>query len=610
MRRILHVILILFFLPCPHFSFAVADIEHLSFLQPEQTGGVLHLRVESTPISPLPCCLTLIDSQGKGVWGKDGLGKSFQYPGDARIWVSGDTQINLPAGSYTYIVSRPYAYQTKQGTVDIVSGQTTLLSLTLACVLDLPSLGWYGGDAHQHICHGEKEFAVNAGIACKIAQSEGADWSSFNSAYSSFPDDHPSLDDVRKVCQKMSNAHFLGIVGDEYPKDHLGHMVYLPGDNADWKKEIGYNQYSYPEGHHEDFLHTYIMQEVKNRGGVCLYTHPLREYGGTKESPANIARELPLSLLIAPHLLKSIDWLTDNPVDSRIMQCWSMYLNWGYEIGICAFTDTCYDRKDGRPINKKTYVYLGDQKPSPFRIAQAIQEGKTIASSGPLMTVSVDGEVPGARFAADGQARELQIHAFAPSVDYEDRSVYPYLTQVEIIRNGKTWQLFPLSNIREFQKFIPIQEKENAWYVVRVMSSGKRQVGISSPFYFRSDDFTKPEAWMALARYTILDAKTKKPVEARVISSPGKTLPEENVFRFQQVEPKSQGSIGCPAHHYLHVRAEGYQATSKNLILDVPEIYNELLLPLKREDILNPDYYQKLRDAIQGIHLDIELEKE
>jgi hypothetical protein len=484
-------------------------------------------------------------------------------------------------------------------------------TVQMPLVVDMPAHGWYGGDAHQHIVHGEKEFAVNAHIASKIAQAEGADWCSFNGGWSSVPGENPSLEDMRASFQRESNPRFQAYLGEEYPKDHLGHMACLMGSVTNWHQQIGANAYAYDydAGEHEAYAHFEILEALSEFDALSIYTHPTREWGGTPESPANIARELPFDLLAAPHLVPSIDWMTDHPHDTNAMHVWSMYLDWGYRIGCCAFTDTCYDRHDAAPMKKRTYVYLGEGKPTLANLITAIQEGKTFGTSGPLMLVALDGRVPGHVFTADGAERNLHVRAFAPGVDYTSRSQQPYLDRIEILRNGETWKSIDLGGQKSLEHEISetIQEQETAWYIIKVFGSGNRQVAISSPFYFRANGFKPPEPITANAHIQIIDAQTKQPLQGTIEAISYRK--ENSTVVFEQTVDKQGANLTLSPTFRLRGNAPGYNPNTYSLFFDTPELYRDLILPLQREDLLDPGYYRRIKEAIKNLKITIPLNK-
>lgn len=222
---------------------ATASAEEIIYLI--ENAGKLHLQVFDSDDNPVPCTISLVDSNGDSIRGLDVLGNPFLYPGEPRLWISGDTVLSITPDTYQYTISRPYRYESVSGTIDIQQGKSTNIDIQLNQIIDMPSHGWYVGDAHQHIVHGEKHFAVNVEKAAAIARAEGADWSSFNGYWSSVPGDNPSLDEMRERCQQLSNDNYLALVGEEYPKDHLGHMACMMGNIKDWKEEIGINPYGF-----------------------------------------------------------------------------------------------------------------------------------------------------------------------------------------------------------------------------------------------------------------------------------------------------------------------------------------------------------------------------
>lgn len=586
-----------------------ASSETINFIPPDHPQAArLSIKVSSEGRAPLPACVSLRNASDT-IWGLDAVGKPLTYQNEPRVWISGDTVLSVTAGWYDCVVSRPFEYERSGQGIELRAGETFDLNVVLKRVVDMNALGWYAGDAHQHIVHGEEEFAVNVEVASRIAQAEGADWCSFNSAYSSVPGENPSLDEVREMCRRVSNEHFLALTGDEYPKDHLGHMACLPGSSTNWLEQIGQNEYEPGPGKREELAHFEILRRLRDFGGLSINTHPIREYGGTEDSPSNIARELPFDILCAPDLIPTVDWMTDRPDDPQCMKLWYMYLNWGYQIGVCAFTDTCYDRHDARPMNRRTYVYLGRDDLTQENIIDAIRRGRTFGTTGPLLDVTVDGQPPGTVFKADGSSRTLQVKAFAPRTDYAHRSTRPEIEKVEIIRNGnivrtlspkepETWTLSTEDRI---------QEAESAWYIVKVYSSGENQVAISSPYYFRTADFQSPQPPTAKVKITAVDKETRTPLNGKFeifdyLSDDSASIDEFTTSKLDGAE------INCSPLMRIKALVEGYRPQTKSLFFDT-QIYDEFIYPLRRVDQLDPQYYERLRQALQNLELSFELEK-
>ncbi len=581
--------------------------EEIQLVDNTKPAGKFHITVRDAFTSPLHCCLTLIDEQGNALWGIDGLGKPLTYRQEPRIWISGDTIISVTPGIYDYVVTKPFNHQSAFGKINIKEDHTAHLQIFLEMIAEMQSLGWFAGDAHQHIVHGEKEFAVNLKISSKIARCEGADWSSFNSAWTSMPGENPTLSELRQQAKVLSDERFLALIGDEYPKDHLGHMAFLSGPIKDWYSSLGSNDYSPAEGEHEGFAHFELMKAISEHGGLTVYTHPLREYGGTEESPANIGRELPFDILAVPHLIPAVDWMTDNPHDQAAMDVWSMYLNWGHQIGICAFSDTCYDRHDAAPLNKRTYIHVGDQALTAESIIEAIRKGHTFGTTGPLLPVYLNGKPPGTVFPADGKNYQLNIDVFAPAIDYFDRSSRPHIERIDIIRNGKIYQRwkFEKDNAYFYFRSINIIEEENAWYVVKAFTSGYRQVAITSPFYFRTDDFTPPEPILSKVNVRLYDSQTKKRINGSIDLIDYR---KDHLKLVRTIETHNGEAIfDCSPTLRLRVSANGYTPQTKSIFFDHPALYKEHIKPLKREMMLDKAYYQKIEETLDNVSFDFYL---
>ena len=65
---------------------------------------------------------------------------------------------------------------------------------------------------------------------------------------------------------------------------------------------------------------------------------------------------------------------------------------------------------------------------------RAAAQGRTFATTGPLLLVSVDGKAPGSSLPADGRPRNMHIEAWSSG------AATGGLGRVEILRNGRLFQ--------------------------------------------------------------------------------------------------------------------------------------------------------------------------
>ena len=97
-------------------------------------------------------------------------GKVTPWPHDNRyvFYIDGEYRAELPAGTYTLILSKGPEYQIHQETVTVAAPGGSRINVRLLRRTYLPQTGWYSGDDHIHMTRDEMD---NDAIS-KIMQAE------------------------------------------------------------------------------------------------------------------------------------------------------------------------------------------------------------------------------------------------------------------------------------------------------------------------------------------------------------------------------------------------------------------------------------------------------
>ena len=161
---------------------------------------------------------------------------------------------------------------------------------------------------------------------------------------------------------------------------------------------------------------------------------------------------------------------------------------------------------------ERTFVRLArGAEPTAERVAEAVRAGRTMSSTGPFVFVSVDGRGPGDVLKADGTKRRVVFEAHA-STRRDGR-----ITVLELLRNGKVIRSEPGLGRSFIAAQTDLPERETAWYIVRARSGqGGERVAWTSPVYFEAPGYAPPRPVATLVRGRVTDARTGRPLEARV----------------------------------------------------------------------------------------------
>ena len=175
--------------------------------------------------------------------------------------------------------------------------------------------------------------------------------------------------------------------------------------------------------HYEDYPPNYNQAKgAQEQGGAVSYVHPADRAAFSVVS----CRELPIDLALGQ--VDALDVLS-NAVEVPSMEIWYRVLNCGFRCAISAGTDSFTNRvMHFVPGGGRVYVHV----PGEFSYLKWIanyKKGRSFATNGPMVDLSVNGHRPGAELRLDPDDPTLKIVA-------EARSLVP-IERLEVVANGK-----------------------------------------------------------------------------------------------------------------------------------------------------------------------------
>ena len=153
----------------------------------------------------------------------------------------------------------------------------------------------------------------------------------------------------------------------------------------------------------------------------------------------------------------------------------------------------------------RVYIY-SEEQPTEATWWQAISQGRTVVTNGPLLRASVNAMPPGSVQASyRGQPIPIDI-----GVSLSVREPVDYL---DVIFNGETMYSAKLEDHYKRGEFPPMEIDQSGWLVIRVITAHQKgyRLATTAPFYFEFDG--KPrvsrravdffEGWLAKSKATI-----------------------------------------------------------------------------------------------------------
>jgi len=565
----------------------------------------------------LPCTVTITDVDGQVITESEGLTRGFRSAG---VFAK-----SLPPGRTNLRVTRGPEFKALETSLELRAGETRELELELDRQVDLRARGWFAGDSHVHMIHGEKTIPVDFDQVALAARAEDLQYLSLGHAWAL---DNPTPERLATELARRSTPDCVLTWGLEAPKNYyrgdagrcLGHCWTLgmqgrtAGGTDVIRALLEASAHDY-ESDKPTFANFESHALIHAQGGAVFYTHPARwwtgSWGGEGGYPrqermriSNMAVELPLDVLAGP-TFDGLDLITgagEFAADEKSFRLWSLLLDHGYRVAGTASSDACFDRPGGAvPGAARLYTYL-DGGFSFAAAARAAVEGRTFATTGPLLVVSVDDHSSGSAFSADGRPHTMNLEAWSSG------AVTGGLARVELWRNGELAHAFALeANATSFRTNRVIMEEQTCWYCVRVFGTDqRRQRAISGAFFFDQQPWRPPEPVQARVQIQVVDARTGRTLDAEVTEA-----------RYRGTQPLSgpthdlaggTGVLTVPATVRLRASAKGYDPVTLSPFLDDPELI-ELVAHLSDEDLLNWRSFERIRAMLGEVRLTIRLSK-
>lgn len=390
------------------------------------------------------------------------------------IFVSAPWSIDLAPGTWQVRISRGPEFQVLERTLVVKSGDAVKMEqVELKRNVNPPESGWYGGDADGDVYHGEEIYTdVSAETAAEISHAMGLNWVGAGSWRSPSP---KTWGEARAEMQKLSHPSFLFLWTDEKPKSRQGHVCFLGLDRPDsdpfpWGWTAAKHQLRNFE----------LLQIIRASGAATFANHPLRWWTTGERFTTNMYASLPFDLCAAG-LLDGYN-VNEKPDDLAV---WSMLLDHGYRVTATAGTDFGLDRPLG-PVPGQVRMYCHCPGGlSSASLADAVRQGRTVVSTGPVLLANLEGRLPGSTVKA-GQTYTISAKAWSRG-DEPDT-----LKRIELWSHGKAIAAKELDAISTQADVALSWKPEGDWDWVSVRALSRRGWAMTSAFYAASPDWQAP----------------------------------------------------------------------------------------------------------------------
>ena len=363
-----------------------------------------------------PARLSVVASNGHPLVPDQGQPRFDGQNGLVFFYSEGSIELTAPIGDIQVQAVQGLATPVVRARGTVAAGGVNAVDLTLTPVWDARAAGWAAGEHHFHLNYGGPyHLAPEALIPMGRAEAMDVLTPLLANLHTRF-EDQPLFQ-----WRSLSGTPLIAW-GQEVRSHFLGHIGLVGTGELFWPWIWGpaYEVYGA-----DDRANGEVLAFSRSQGGISTYVHPI-----TNRTPFTEAgmKTIPVEM-VADGVLGAFDTielvcLWSDELGSAEM--WYRLLNFGIPVAISAGTDVMNNFYRTMAIGT-TRVYVKTDPATGYRgYLEALRNGRSFATNGPLLEFKVDGTEPGGVVTKGGKSMPytLDLHS-AVAVD-----------SVEIMVNG------------------------------------------------------------------------------------------------------------------------------------------------------------------------------
>jgi hypothetical protein len=392
--------------------------------------------------------------------------------GEHLFHTQGRFVIEVAPGKMGLEAVKGFEYWPVKHEVEVKAGETSRVTLALKPMVDLGARGWISGSTHVHMNYGgnlrntlenlmrmsraEDQDVINELVANK--DNRILDWQFFVPGGG----EHP-------VSKK--DPAITVIVGEEYRPPLYGHTSFIGlREHLISPFTTGYEgtaiESLYPSN-------TDMFRKARTQGAVVGYVHAFSGETDPLDGELGVAKGFPVDATLGT--VHTMEWSAASQAALRV---WHHALNNDLKIAAVGGEDSISNLHQTKLVGSvRTYAYVGTsggaengKTSQKSRLAkgglqggpaqawiEALKNGRTFFTSGPLLEFKINGRIPG---------ESLNVPAEGGKVLLEGQvwSIVP-LSRVMIYSNGEIWKEIPLSSDKRsatFHEWVTL--KRSGWF--------------------------------------------------------------------------------------------------------------------------------------------------
>ncbi len=427
--------------------------------------GELALHIADESGRPIHARIAVLGSDGRAYAPDDALMRgddSFdrdRQEFETHYFQSGDTTLTVPAGKASVTVWHGDAHRIERASADIAADRTATLNITMHRLDTPPAFAaWKSGDVHVHMNYGGTYRSEPKDV---VAQAQAEDLDTVFDLVVNKEQRVPDIAYFSPLPDAASTSEMLLAHSQEYHTSVWGHLGLL-GLN-DHYLIPGYVGYPYTAAASLYPDNAAIADLAHAQSALAGYVHPF-DVAPDPDHDKTIVNALPVDVALGKVDYYEVVGFSNHRESASV---WYRLLNCGFRLPAAGGTDamTNYASLRGPVGLARTYV-LPDAPAdtSPLGRERAwlagLKAGHSMATNGPLIGLTVEGQGPGDDIALPAGMHTLNLHGWLRSLTAIDH--------LEIILNGKVVKTVALTGDRASAEFTEqITVDRSGWIVLR-----------------------------------------------------------------------------------------------------------------------------------------------
>ena len=376
------------------------------------------------------------DNRGRGTSRRPGA-----LPGDlgSRFWwcVPGPFEMTIPPGEWEIMIRRGVEHVPVKEIVTLAEGEELEKTFRPRRWVDMRNYGWYSGDGHIHAQILTDQEASNIMTWIQAEDIHVANVVKMGDIFRTYFQQRGFGPDFR-----VTDKDFVLVPSQEGPRTHeqLGHTLAM-------------NTTSHIRDVNRYFLYDWTLDQIHSQGGLAGYAHVLhKSFNVHRDMSINV----PKGKIDFVELMQFGEMGTDLYYD---------FLNTGFKLTASAGSDVPWGGTVGEV---RLYAYLGETPFSADNWFEAIRQGRTFVTNGPMIEFQIEEVRPGdeLRFAEHEQARKLRVQARAWG---DPERMVP--ANLQIVRHGEVIREALGSGQRELSLEFEVEVGDGFWMAARAEGS-------------------------------------------------------------------------------------------------------------------------------------------